>query len=113
VKSARYAGEKASAEDNLKKLLDEMKGAANRKARFSTVISLVLNGQEYIFEGDCEGMITDKASGTAGFGYDPVFMPAHHDKTFAELGIEVKSSISHRKKAIEKMTSFLRSLENY
>ena len=111
VKSARYAGEQASAEDNLKKLLDEMKGAANRKARFSTVISLVLNGQEYIFEGDCEGMITDKASGTAGFGYDPVFMPAHHDKTFAELGIEVKSSISHRKKAIEKMTAFLSTAE--
>ncbi len=113
VKSARYAGEQANADDNLQKLLFEMKGIANRAARFRTVISLILNGQEYIFEGDCEGSITATASGTAGFGYDPVFMPAHHDKTFAELGIEVKSAISHRKKAIEKMTSFLRSLENY
>ncbi len=112
VRSARYAGEHANANDNLQKLLAEMKGIANRAARFKTVISLLLNGQEYIFEGDCEGTITDSASGTAGFGYDPVFVPAQHDQTFAELGIEVKSAISHRKKAIEKMTSFLGSLEN-
>ena len=112
VRSARYAGEHANANDNLQKLLAEMKGIANRAARFKTVISLLLNGQEYIFEGDCEGTITDSASGTAGFGYDPVFVPAQYDQTFAELGIEVKSAISHRKKAIEKMTSFLGSLEN-
>jgi len=112
VRSARYAGEKANADDNLQKLLAEMKGIANRSARFRTVISLVLNGQEYIFEGDCEGTITGSAFGTAGFGYDPVFMPAHYDKTFAELGIEVKSSISHRKKAIQKMSKFLGSPEN-
>ena len=112
VKSARYAGEKANADDNLQKLLAEMKGIANRSARFRTVISLVLNGQEYIFEGDCEGTITGSAFGTGGFGYDPVFMPAHYDKTFAELGIEVKSAISHRKKAIQKMTKFLGSPEN-
>lgn len=112
VRSARYAGEQANANDNLQKLLAEMKGIANRAARFKTVISLILNGQEYIFEGDCEGAITDCASGTTGFGYDPVFMPAQHDKTFAELGIEVKSAISHRKKAMEKMTAFLGSLEN-
>ena len=111
-RSARYAGEHANANDNLQKLLAEMKGIANRAARFKTVISLLLNGQEYIFEGDCEGTITDSASGTAGFGYDPVFVPAQYDQTFAELGIEVKSAISHRKKAIEKMTSFLGSLEN-
>jgi XTP/dITP diphosphohydrolase len=112
VRSARYAGEQANANDNLQKLLAEMKGIANRAARFKTVISLILNGQEYIFEGDCEGTITDSASGTTGFGYDPVFMPTQYDQTFAELGIEVKSAISHRKKAIEKMTSFLGSLEN-
>lgn len=112
VKSARYAGEQANADDNLKKLLSAMKGIPNRAARFRTVISLILNCQEYIFEGKCEGTIADKASGSAGFGYDPVFMPAQYDKTFAELGIEVKSAISHRKKAIEKMTVFLGSKEN-
>ena len=107
VRSARYAGEQANADDNIQKLLAEMDGVANRSAHFRTVISLILNGQEYMFEGDCEGSITEKACGRAGFGYDPVFMPSHHDKTFAELGIEVKSVISHRKKAIEKMTVFL------
>ena len=112
VRSARYAGEQATADDNLKKLLVEMKGIEKRSARFRTVISLILNGQEHMFEGDCEGNITDNASGTAGFGYDPVFMPEQYDKTFAELGIEVKSVISHRKKAIEKMTAFLGAREN-
>ena len=112
VRSARYAGEQANANDNLQKLLAEMKEIANRAARFKTVISLILNGQEYTFEGDCEGTITHSASGTTGFGYDPVFMPTHYDQTFAELGIEVKSAISHRKRAMEKMTTFLGSLEN-
>ena len=112
VRSARYAGEQANANDNLQKLLAEMKEIANRAARFKTVISLILNGQEYTFEGDCEGTITHSASGTTGFGYDPVFMPTHYDQTFAELGIEVKSAISLRKKAMEKMTTFLGSLEN-
>ena len=112
VRSARYAGEQANAEENLQKLLAEMKGIEHRAAQFRTVISLILNGQEYIFEGTCEGSITNSASGSAGFGYDPVFMPAQYDKTFAELGIEVKSVISHRKKAIEKMTSFLGAIEN-
>jgi XTP/dITP diphosphohydrolase len=111
VRSARYAGEHANADDNLQKLLAAMKGIDNRTARFRTVVSLVLNGQEYIFEGECEGDITDQASGTAGFGYDPVFRPAQYDQTFAELGIEVKSAISHRKKAIQKMTVFLGSTE--
>lgn len=111
VRSARYAGEQANADENLQKLLAEMKGIVNRSARFRTVISLILNGQEYIFEGDCEGSIAHQASGTGGFGYDPVFMPAQHDKTFAELGIEVKSAMSHRKKAIEKMTAFLGASE--
>ena len=112
VRSARYAGDNATADENLQKLLVEMKGFTNRTARFRTVISLILDGQEYMFEGDCEGSITDSATGTTGFGYDPVFMPAQYDKTFAELGIEVKSVISHRKKAIEKMTAFLGAREN-
>lgn len=112
VRSARYAGEQANADDNIQKLLADMGGITNRAARFRTVISLILNEREYIFEGDCEGSITNSSSGTAGFGYDPVFMPAQYDKTFAELGIEVKSVISHRKKAIEKMTAFLGTAEN-
>ena len=112
VRSARYAGEQANADDNLQKLLFEMKGITNRAARFRTVISLILDGQEHVFEGNCEGSIAAAASGATGFGYDPVFVPAQHDKTFAELGIEVKSAISHRKKAIEKMTAFLDSQEN-
>lgn len=111
VRSARYAGEHANADENLQKLLAAMKGIDNRTARFRTVVSLVLNGQEHMFEGECEGTISDQASGTAGFGYDPVFKPAEFDQTFAELGIEVKSAISHRKKAIEKMTVFLGSTE--
>ncbi len=111
VRSARYAGEHANADDNLQKLLAAMKGIDNRTARFRTVVSLVLNGQEHMFEGECEGTISDQASGTAGFGYDPVFKPAEFDQTFAVLGIEVKSAISHRKKAIEKMTVFLGSTE--
>lgn len=111
VRSARYAGEQATADDNIRKLLAEMNGISNRKARFSTVISLILDGQEHVFEGNCEGSITTTASGTTGFGYDPIFIPAHHDNTFAELGIEVKSAISHRKKAIEKMTAFLNTAE--
>lgn len=111
VRSARYAGDEASAEDNIRKLLVEMNGIANRTARFSTVISLILDGQEHVFEGNCEGSITEAASGNTGFGYDPIFIPAQHGKTFAELGIEVKSAISHRKKAIEKMTNFLGTAE--
>jgi XTP/dITP diphosphohydrolase len=112
VRSARYAGEQASAIDNLQKLLDNMKGVTDRTARFSTVISLILDGNEYVFEGSCEGSIAATASGSTGFGYDPVFIPAQYDKTFAELGIEVKSAISHRKKAVEKMTAFLSTAEN-
>ncbi len=112
VRSARYAGDLASAEDNIRKLLMEMRGMTNRAARFRTVISLVLDGQEFLFEGSCEGAICEVASGTDGFGYDPVFVPEHHDKTFASLGLEVKSAISHRKIAVDKMVHFLKHIEN-
>lgn len=111
VHSARYAGENATDEDNIKKLLFEMGGINNRTARFRTVISLVLNGKEYFFEGICEGSISAAESGEHGFGYDPVFVPRDHEKTFASLGLEVKSSISHRKIAVEKMTNFLKNTE--
>lgn len=111
VRSARYAGEQALAEDNIKKLLHEMRETTNREARFRTVISLLLDGKEYLFEGICEGSISSAVSGEGGFGYDPVFIPLHHGETFASLGLEVKSSISHRKIAVEKMTNFLKNIE--
>jgi len=107
VFSARYAGEQAKAEDNIKKLLLEMEGKQNRKACFTTCICLILNGQKYFFEGKCEGKIATSVAGNNGFGYDPVFIPDGYNNTFAELSSEVKSTISHRKKAVAKMTDFL------
>lgn len=107
VFSARYAGEQAKAEDNIRKLLQEMEGKENRKACFITCICLILNGQQYFFEGKCEGKITTSVAGNNGFGYDPVFIPDGYNNTFAELSPQVKSTISHRKKAVAKMTNFL------
>ncbi len=107
VFSARYAGEQAKAEDNINKLLHEMEGKQNRKASFTTCICLILNGQQYFFEGKCEGKIATSIAGNQGFGYDPVFIPDGYNHTFAELSPETKSTISHRKKAVAKMTDFL------
>ncbi len=107
VLSARYAGDKASAKDNIDKLLRAMEGKTNRKARFTTVISLVLDGKEHVFEGTCEGTIPFSPSGSHGFGYDPVFIPDGHMQSFGEMGMEQKVSMSHRKKAVEKMAAFL------
>ncbi len=107
VFSARYAGEQAKAEDNIKKLLQEMEGKSNRKACFTTCICLILDGQQYFFEGRCEGHIATSSAGERGFGYDPIFIPDGYNNTFAELSPEIKSTISHRKKAVAKMTDFL------
>jgi XTP/dITP diphosphohydrolase len=109
VKSARYAGEKASAEENNALLLKKMENISNRNAQFKTAISLIMDGKEMMFEGVCEGSIALQPSGNGGFGYDPLFIPKGYDKTFAELGIEVKSLISHRKKAIASMNQFLKN----
>jgi XTP/dITP diphosphohydrolase len=106
VRSARYAGTR-SFEDNVRKLLDRMKGQTNRKARFRTVISLILDGREYQFEGICNGIIIDQHKGDAGFGYDPVFVPDGDTRTFAEMNMAEKNLFSHRKKAMEKLISFL------
>ena len=106
VRSARYAGTR-SFEDNIRKLLDRMKGKTNRKARFRTVISLILDGREYLFEGICNGIIIDQTKGDAGFGYDPVFVPDGDTRTFAEMNMAEKNLYSHRKKAMEKLISFL------
>jgi len=109
VKSARYGGEDRSFEKNIEKLLVNLQGNANRKARFRTVFTLILNGQQYQFEGLCLGIITEKSSGSSGFGYDPVFLPDGGSKTFGEMSMEEKSLFSHRKKALDKMIRFLES----
>jgi XTP/dITP diphosphohydrolase len=107
VKSARYAGEGRSFDDNIDKLLINLKSANNKAARFRTVISLILDGKEYLFEGICAGKIIHERKGNNGFGYDPVFVPTGSDKTFAEMDIVEKNGFSHRKKAMEKLINFL------
>lgn len=107
VYSARYAGEHCSYQDNVLKLLDEMKGKSNRKACFKTVIALILDGTEYLFEGRVDGLIIENQRGTAGFGYDPVFLPDGFEHTFAEMSEEQKNSISHRGRAMLKLMDFL------
>lgn len=107
VISARYAGENASYTDNVEKLLKEMDGKKNRKARFRTVISLIINGEEKQFVGICTGNITEKAVGGQGFGYDPVFIADGADRTFAKMTIDEKKEFSHRAKAVEKLVLYL------
>lgn len=107
VKSARYAGDDKSFDKNIEKLLDKLKDKPNRAARFRTVISLIMDGKETLFEGICPGKIIHKKKGSEGFGYDPVFVPDGSDKTFAEMNLEEKSRFSHRKKATEKLVAFL------
>ncbi len=111
VKSARYAGEERSFEANIDKLLDNLKTSVNRTARFRTIISLILNGEEKQFEGICEGIILKERRGINGFGYDSVFTPDGSNKTFAEMHLEEKNSFSHRKKAILKMINFLQTIQ--
>lgn len=110
VKSARYAGDTSDATQNNTLLLHNMKNISNRNAVFKTVISLIIDGNEYLFEGTCSGKIALTPSGTGGFGYDPLFIPDGYDQTFAILGLDVKSAISHRKKAVDKMNAFLKNI---
>jgi len=107
VRSARYAGTDANTAANNRKLLEALAGKTNRRALFRTVISLILRGKEYQFEGSCPGQIALEPAGTAGFGYDPLFIPDGASCTFAEMSMEAKSALSHRKKAVAKMTAFL------
>lgn len=107
VKSARYAGDGRNFQANIDKLLQELNGQPNRKARFRAVISLILSGKEYRFEGICEGRITEEQKGREGFGYDPVFVPDGSSLTFAEMGMEEKNTYNHRQKAMTKMIQFL------
>lgn len=117
VYSARYSRmgspvfpELPPAEGNIKKLLLEMKGVEKRSARFRTVIALILDGTEHRFEGACEGHISKQPSGTDGFGYDPVFIPDGHSKSFAEMDLAEKNQISHRAKAVQALVQFLKRM---
>lgn len=110
VKSARYAGDGRLFDANIDKLLNNMKDSVYRNARFRTIISLILNGEEKQFEGVCEGIILEERRGANGFGYDPVFVPVGSIKTFAEMNLEEKSSFSHRKKAMVKLIDFLQGV---
>ena len=107
VMSARYAGEEKSHEKNIEKVLQKLKGVKNRNAQFKTIISLILNGKQYRFEGLCKGTIIEMPRGENGFGYDPIFIPDRSDKTFAEMDLTEKSIFSHRRKATDQLISFL------
>lgn len=110
VFSARYAGDGHDAKANMRKLLKELDGETDRKACFRSVIALILNSEEYLFEGQIDGDILTEEHGTAGFGYDPVFRPSGYTHTFAELGMDIKNEISHRALAVKKLCDFLSKL---
>lgn len=109
VRSARYAADDNSFKSNTDKLLFNLKDTAERSAQFRTVISLILEGKEYQFEGICKGRIITEERGTNGFGYDPVFIPEGAEKTFAEMSMEEKTVFSHRKIATQKFVDFLKA----
>ncbi len=110
VKSARYAGTQCNPEDNIRKVLFELGDTKFRNARFKTVIALILDGQEYFFEGTVEGEIMHEKHGGSGFGYDPVFQPEGHTLTFAQMPPEEKNAISHRARAMKKLVDFLKTV---
>jgi XTP/dITP diphosphohydrolase len=109
VHSARYAGEPANPANNIKKLLRAMADASNRRARFLTVICLILGNKEYFFEGRCEGQVLRSPTGDGGFGYDPVFQPDGSDKSFAQMNETEKNIYSHRRKAGDGLIAFLKT----
>jgi XTP/dITP diphosphohydrolase len=110
VKSARYAGEERSFDQNIEKLLSKLRDQTDRSARFRTVISLIIDGSETQFEGICEGTIIEGKRGEKGFGYDPIFIPNGAEKTFAEMKMDEKVQYSHRTKATRKLVAFLNNL---
>ena len=111
VHSARYAGEGRNSEDNIEKVLSKLSGENNRKACFRCVISLIIRGNEYLFEGQVDGEILPERKGISGFGYDPIFLPDGYTQSFAEMNADLKNSISHRGRAVQKLVRFL--LEEY
>lgn len=110
VYSARYSGSR-DMEKNIDLVLEKLQDQENRRARFKTVISLFLNGEQHFFEGTVEGRIIASRTGTEGFGYDPIFIPEGYDQTFAEMSLEEKNKISHRSQAVAKLVGFLNSKE--
>ena len=112
VHSARYAGEEKSFEKNIDKLLLNLEDKENREAQFKTVVCLIVSKKEYYFEGICKGIILNERKGSGGFGYDPVFKPDNSEKTLAEMTMSEKNQVSHRKKAIDKLVTFLNNLNN-
>jgi XTP/dITP diphosphohydrolase len=108
VKSARYAGDGRDFNSNIEKLLHNLENIPDRKARFRTVVSLIKDGKEYLFEGICNGRILTTPTGGQGFGYDPVFVPEGDTRSFAEMSLEEKNHYSHRRKAADKLVAFLK-----
>ena len=111
VYSARYAGNQRNTDDNIDKLLSNVKNETNRKAQFKTVICLNHNGKQYLFTGIAKGEITLSKSGNLGFGYDPIFRPDGFAETFAEISLELKNKISHRGKATQQLIDFLQEID--
>ena len=109
VYSARYAGPDCDSEENMNKVLNELRSLKNRTAAFSTVISLIIEGDEYFFEGKVEGEILKEKQGIDGFGYDPIFRPFGYNQSFAEMSLELKNKISHRGLAVDKLIKFLKN----
>jgi len=107
VFSARYAGLECLAEDNMNKVLNKLNGIKNRKAKFRTVIALIIDGHEYLFNGECFGEITKNKIGLDGFGYDPIFLPIDSELTFAQMDKSEKGIISHRGISVRKLVDFL------
>lgn len=107
VYSARYAGEGCTYQDNVLKMLEEMRGVTNRKASFKTIIALILDGKQYFFEGRVDGEILTEQRGSDGFGYDPIFKPLGFRQTYAEMSAMSKNTISHRARAMQQLKTFL------
>jgi XTP/dITP diphosphohydrolase len=107
VYSARYAGDSKDSKANMRKVLKKLQGKEDYSARFRTVIALIIDGKEYLFEGIVEGTLIQEEKGIAGFGYDPIFVPKGYTQTFAELGADIKNTISHRAEAVNKLKQFL------
>ena len=108
VHSARYAGDDCVAEDNMQKVLGEMQGEDNRDACFRTIISLVIDGKEFQFEGQVDGQIIPEKWGDKGFGYDPIFLPDGFEESFAQMSVQRKNEISHRGLAVKQLIEFLK-----
>ncbi|MFW5754290.1 MAG: RdgB/HAM1 family non-canonical purine NTP pyrophosphatase [Marinilabiliaceae bacterium] len=112
VYSARYAGPEKDSMQNMEKVLEEMAHVSDRKARFRTVIALIMDGKEVLFEGRVEGKILREMIGDQGFGYDPIFQPDEADGSFASMSLARKNQISHRARAIRKLVDYLESIKN-